>query len=464
MAPLHGSPHAEAIRRLLSAGPGTANALSEQLGLSQPTVSRAIRTLGDEVVRIGAARALRYALRDERRGYGEVPVYRVDAQGRVVLLGQLCPVRPEGHVFREVDTANGSAGRSSYFEGLPWWLMDMRPQGFLGRAFAARYAPALSLPGSLSEWTDAHALRALLAHGRDAVGNLLLGHAARDAFVQATAPVAIAADERAHRYTRLAAEAARGEVPGSSAGGEQPKFTTYAEAEDGSPRHVLVKFTVPEDNPVTRRWRDLLLAEHLALDTLSQSGLVPATRSALIDSRTVDGQQRFLEVERFDRVGPLGRRALHSLASLEAEFVGDATAPWPVLTRRLAEQGHITRGAAQAAELLYAYGTLIGNTDMHHGNLSFISETGRPYELAPAYDMLPMGLAPRTSGALPETLPPPQLRADVSTQAWRLALPVARIWLNRLKADTRLSASFGSCLTALQQHLDTATRQLDRLG
>ncbi len=35
---------------------------------------------------------------------------------------------------------------------------------------------------------------------------------------------------------------------------------------------------------------------------------------------------------------------------------------------------------------------LIGNTDMHYGNLSFISSHGRPYHLAPAYDILPMGV------------------------------------------------------------------------
>ncbi|MCP1065445.1 hypothetical protein M5G07_07530 [Serratia symbiotica] len=29
---------------------------------------------------------------------------------------------------------------------------------------------------------------------------------------------------------------------------------------------------------------------------------------------------------------------------------------------------------------------------MHYGNLSFISSHGRPYHLAPAYDILPMGV------------------------------------------------------------------------
>ncbi len=47
----------------------------------------------------------------------------------------------------------------------------------------------------------------------------------------------------------------------------------------------------------------------------------------------------------------------------------------------------------------WAFGMLIGNTDMHHGNLSFIiSLHGRPYALAPAYDILPMGFAPKVGG------------------------------------------------------------------
>ena len=37
-------------------------------------------------------------------------------------------------------------------------------------------------------------------------------------------------------------------------------------------------------------------------------------------------------------------------------------------------QGVITSEAAAGTQLLYAFGTLIGNTDMHHGSLSFLSE------------------------------------------------------------------------------------------
>lgn len=452
--------HADAIRRVLAFGPGTALSLANRLGLSQPTVSRAIAELGDTAVRLGAARSIQYALRDTLRGLPNVPVYRVDASAQVQQLGVLVPVRPEGYVFRPAAPPGGTGARpATHSEGLPWWLQDMRPQGFLGRAYASRHAAALGLPPSLSDWGDTQVVHALLQHGHDAVGNLLLGDAARDAFVHAPAPVALRAAERAAAYVQRSDDASRGELPGSSAGGEQPKFLAYAEGDEGQPRHVLVKFSVPGDHAVSRRWRDLLLAEHHALQTLREAG-VAAAHSTVVDR----GTQRFLEVERFDRVGPLGRRALFSLAALEAEFIGDASAPWPVLAHRLAQAGHITRAAADTAALLYAFGTLVGNTDMHHGNLSFLSDAGPPCDLAPAYDMLPMGLAPRSGGALPHDLPAPRLHAAVPNATWRQALALAQAWHARLQGEERFTSEWAPCQQALNQHLALATTQLQRLG
>lgn len=54
----------------------------------------------------------------------------------------------------------------------------------------------LGLPAALNEWNDTHALRALLAHGHDAIGNLLLGNAARDAFLANNSPIVIAEDKK----------------------------------------------------------------------------------------------------------------------------------------------------------------------------------------------------------------------------------------------------------------------------
>jgi hypothetical protein len=357
----------------------------------------------------------------------------------------MIPVRAEGFVMQQDDE---DGGRNSYTPGLPWWLLDMRPQGFLGRAFATRHAAALGLPSQLNDWNDTHALRALLVHGHDAVGNLMLGDLARARFLEMPAPAVVAPED----FPALAEAAERGEPPGSSAGGEQPKFAAFVG------RHVLVKFTATEDNPVICRWRDLLSAEHLAAQVLLDAG-IPAARSRLLDA----GGRRFLEVERFDRAGATGRRALHSLLALEAEFVGDARAPWPVLTARLEAQGIVAPGAAAGAALLYAFGTLIGNSDMHLGNLSFLGEEGPPYRLAPAYDMLPMAFRPLASGALPDTLPAAYIHPSVAPAIWRQALALARVFISRMSGDARFSSQWLPCAAALAHHVEEAGAKIERL-
>jgi HipA-like protein/regulatory ArsR family protein len=436
----------------LSRGPLSARQLVENIGISQPTISRTLNKLGDEVVRIGTAQSIQYVLRDTARGLPDIAIYRVDAEGRIRQWGTLVPVRPEGFVMCQED------GVTLHSDGLPWWLFDMRPQGYLGRAYAARHGAELGLPDRLTDWTDTHALRALLVHGYDVVGNLLLGEVARDRFLSTPIPEPIPGGQKAEEFARLALEAARGEMPGSSAGGEQPKFTACAMTPDG-PRHVIVKFSEPEEGPVSDRWRDLLLAEHLALETLRQAN-IPAAKTQILDH----GNQRFLEVERFDRIGNLGRRALISLAALDAEFVGAGTGGWPLIARRLAASGQIRPDAADGADMLWAFGTLIGNTDMHSGNLSFISGHGRPYAIAPAYDMTPMVFAPRSGGGLPDAIPEATIHAGVANEIWRRTETLARAFLTRAMAETGFSHRFGPCLAALQHHLEAASSKIERLG
>ena len=434
---------ADRIRSLLAKGPAHSRQLIDIIGVSQPTLSRSIAGMGPEIVRIGAARSIQYALRDTTRGFAEVPVYRVSAEGQIRRLGLLVPVRPDGFVMLQDE------GTTLHFESLPWWIRDMRPAGFLGRAFAISFAAKLGLPADISAWTDAHSLRALIQHGDDLVGNLLLGDIARARFIQASAPVPIDVTD----YPALAEAAERGEVAGSSAGGEQPKFVAY------NGRHVLVKFTAQSDNMVTGRWRDLLLAEHLVGRVLTDSGL-PAVVSRIVDI----GPRRFLEVERFDRVGPLGRRGVHSLTSLDSEFVGDAVSPWPVLAARLATSGVITSEAAEVATILYSFGVLIGNTDMHNGNLSFVSAHGRPYEIAPAYDMLPMAFRPGSSGNLPNSLNSANLQSCIPPTTWRLALDLADAYLARMRADSRFTEGWMPCMAALGRHVEDARQRIGRLG
>lgn len=444
--------HADALRRCLATGPKSGTEMAEKIGLSQPTVSRALAAMGDDVIKLGQRKFTRYVLRDRSNGFNDIPVYRVTSLGQIETLGTLQAIRPEGFVFMQ---ANGQAQLSA---GLPWWLQDSRPQGFLGRAYAAHHGASLGLPRQLHEWTDAHCLQALLLHGHDGVGNLLIGTKARDAFLNLAEPRPIRQKNKLATYAALALGAAEGDSPGSSAGGEQPKFTAYAETPQGA-AHVLVKFSEPQDSPTSQRWRDLLLAEHLALETLREQHF-PAAESAIYDYQG----QRFLEVKRFDRIAALGRKAIISLTACDAEFVGQAQQPWPVITQALAKQSVITQTAADMAEILWAFGTLIGNSDMHHGNLSFMTDHGRPYDLAPAYDMTPMSFAPTRSGRLPHTISPHTLHPTVSANSWRCAQTFAHIYFEKLQACHEFNQSFQICLEALAQHIRALSTQINRLA
>ncbi|WP_049291618.1 type II toxin-antitoxin system HipA family toxin YjjJ [Franconibacter helveticus] len=427
------------LRQLLRQGPTTVRQLTNMIGISQPTVSRALKALGDDVVRIGAGPSIQYALRDTFRGFDSAPVYRITEEGQIKPLGNLIPVYPDGFVMEQTDNI------CLHSDGLPWWLFDMRPHGYLGRAYASAWSAELGLSPNPEDWTDSEVIRALLAHGHDAVGNLLIGEQARKQFLEMPLPAPV---DRATTYPSLALAVSSGEVPGSSAGGEQPKFCTYTER-----GHVLVKFTALDDNPISERWRDLLQAEHLALKVLG------------VETEVFDfGGQRFLEIPRFDRTGPLGRIGLFSLRALEAEFVGRARDAWPVLVNELVKQGCVHPDAAVGTARLWAYGMLIGNTDMHHGNLSFISSHGRPYRLAPAYDILPMGFAPKSGGEIVNTLRAATLLDAISGEIWRKALQLAERFFSLAFDCKGFSSNFGPCLEALRSHLDEASSRISRLG
>ena len=159
----------------------------------------------------------------------------------------------------------------------------------------------------------------------------------------------------------------------------------------------------------------------------------------------------------------LGSRLI-SLAAFDAEFAGLATQPWPVITKSLVKQGVITPDAAEVAEVLWAFGALIGNSDMHNGNLSFVSEHGRPYALAPAYDMTPMSFAPTSSGRLPDAIHPITLHASVRNESWRRAQALATNYLSSLRACDQFSLDFQVCIDALAAHLESASTQINRLA
>jgi hypothetical protein len=89
-----------------------------------------------------------------------------------------------------------------------------------------------------------------LLRGDDGPGNFILGDQALKAAL-GKMPSIIALPERGQNYSELARATQAGEQVGSSAAGEQSKFTACVEGVD-EPRHVIVKFSERVDgNPVS---------------------------------------------------------------------------------------------------------------------------------------------------------------------------------------------------------------------
>ena len=365
-------PSVDDLLQALGDGVLPAGALRTALGISPPTLARVIAAAGDAVLRIGRARATSYARTRELQGLGRnLPVFRIDARGATAPAGRLHLVQARGPAWEQ-----GPA--TAVHAGLPPAIVDMAPQGYLGRAFASRHAAELGLPRRLQDWSDDHALIALARRGEDCVGDLILGDESLRRWHEGHE-----VEVSPHDYPTLARAATEGDA-GSSAGGERPKFGACSAG-----RRVLVKFALEGASPGARRWRDLLWCEWKALELLSAAG-VPAPAARILD---VAGA-RFLEVERFDRVGLRGRRPVLSLLAVLNEYVGHADS-WTTAAARLgAAPLHLPAKDARRLVGLDVFGQLIGNTDRHFGNVTFFAEPGRPLRLAPAYDMLPMILAP----------------------------------------------------------------------
>ncbi|MGK3640593.1 type II toxin-antitoxin system HipA family toxin YjjJ, partial [Escherichia coli] len=212
----------------------------------------------DRVIRFGKARATRYALLRPYRGIERIPVWRVDDAGKAHKFADIRLCWPQGSCL-----VTGADGDEQWFDGLPWYLTDLRPQGFLGRAWGRKLAAQLNLTEDIRLWQEEDVLYALTVFSGEYTGGWLVGEGNYQRWITAQRPAAIHLDQKLTRYEQLAHDALAGEIVGSSAGGEQPKFTCYAQTPSGN-KHVLVKFTVPQQTAVSQRWGDLLIAESIA--------------------------------------------------------------------------------------------------------------------------------------------------------------------------------------------------------
>lgn len=427
------------LAEFLEQGPATSKEIQAATGLSQAAVSRQLRRMEHCVVTVRSGRTPKYIMtRNALGGNDRLPLAVVDAHGHADLVAHIRPLVTGGFYVEP------SAGMSplllgdrgdGLYDDLPYFLQDMGPQGFIGRQIAKEIHDRFSeFPSDPKWWSTDHIGRYLISNGDDLPGNFKFGEQAllrvrRD-------PVAIDDAE----YPRMAEKAMRGEVPGSSAGGEQPKFTAFSTK---SASHVIVKFSPPVDTEISRRWRDILITEYHAIMVLQSQGL-PAAKMRLFGAEG----RLFLESQRFDRTGEHGRMSMISLASIDAEFAGSGS-NWPRVLKALAERKLITPEQVLDAEFLWCFGKLIHNTDMHLGNLSLAID-GNTFRLLPAYDMCSMGFAPRSSGEMPPYAFTPQhpKRLVLDDETYDSARRLAMEFWNSVARDERISDELKEFLSA----------------
>lgn len=436
---------------LLLHGPQTANSLRQRLGVSQATFSRLVNTESD-VIKAGAARATQYALIRPVGQIRQFPLWQIDDAGQAWRFGDLYPIWPQGSCL--VILNNGTA---QWFNGIPWYLTDLRPQGFLGRAWGRRLALQTGLPEDIRLWQEEDVLLALSQQVSENLGGWLVGEESYRRWFDRSLPPVITDADKLSVYSELASSALAGDIVGASAGGEQPKFTCYAETTTG-PAHVIVKFTPSLQNENSQRWSDLLYAEALALNILAQAGIPASTAKVLTNTQS----QTFLEVIRFDCIGAQGRRGIVSLEAVQSEFASGAQ-HWPVTMEKLLAQKLVEAATLRQTQRIWAFGRLIANSDMHAGNLSFYL-SDMPLRLAPVYDMLPMAFAPNSAGNMRREPVKLQIDPVVPREVWLEMLPYARQFWLVASQNQGISESFRELSRAMASELDAVEANVKRLA
>ncbi|MEY4763071.1 MAG: hypothetical protein RLZZ200_2927 [Pseudomonadota bacterium] len=446
---------AELLSLLRQRGRLTAAELRTALGISAPTLMRALRAAGTDVLPIGRGPRRSYAARRRLRGNAEpLPVYRIDAEGRLSEAGRLDLATPQGSALSwqgDMPWPRDALMRDGWFRGIPYLLRDLRPEGFLGRQFARRHATLLQVPEDPRLWSDDDVLHAMSLVGADVGGDLLIGETACRLWLEARQADATPLGEAPWSdYERLAQEAMTNGRAGSSAGGEFPKFTALRLIE-GQPAHVLVKFSGNDDSPGTRRWSDLLVCESLAVTLSGELHDITGTTTHCVQH----AGRNFLESVRFDRVGAHGRLPLCSWLAINEDWFGLPGRPWTEGAAQLHARRLIDADTRDAIERLWHFGRLIGNTDMHDGNLSFRPVSGTRFELAPVYDMLPMAWAPQRGVELPLVRYEPPLPMPAQRDAWQAAASVALRFWDLAAEDRRITPEFRAICSANAVHLRT---------
>jgi hypothetical protein len=434
------APSEEGLTRFLETqGASSSTAIQRALKISQPTASRLLSRLADEIAPLGAGRATRYALAHSIGTHASgQPVWMIDERGIAKRLGTLTFLA-KSQIHVQAD------GVDQLFEpsaacALPWYLSPLRAEGFLGR-IQARNLASQGLSPNPENW-DAHSVLLAALHTHDAPGSLVLG---RDC--EKSALPVLPSQGAGAALDAMALDVAKTLPLGSSAGGEQPKFPVINE----QGQHLLVKFSPPLGTPFGERWSDLLCAERLASEVLQRHGYEAAQGDIVqTPSRT------YLLSRRFDRIGASGRRHVVSVGAAHAGFVKGAYANWASTCEALVRQGRLKMQDALRAHDLLQFGRLIGNTDMHSGNAGLMAKGDTlaelvkgQFDLAPSYDMLPMRWRPNPMVGLYDY---EAFEPDVSLAGEGVRLAARDFWLS-LSAHEGVSPALRSVARQMAERM-----------
>ena len=425
------------LKAVRQAGVASSAELQRRIGKSQPTISRWLRESDADIVRLGQGRGARYAVPDLIWGLpARQPLYWNGSErwGTLTFLAG-----------NRIHVVGPKIDQLTHGE-LPWFLDNFRLEGYLGRAWAKK----LAFDHNPENWSLAQILYANCQFACDPPGAISIGEPKGEPVISAPS----SKGAKAAAYDRYADDVAGTLPAGSSAGGEQPKFLVSEDAasDQAAVKHLIVKFSPPRGTPFGERWHDLLWAESLALQVLAANGFATA------QTRVIESKRRtFLESVRFDRVGPHQKMHTVPLSAVHRAFVHGPRRNWAETCDTLAAQRRLPRAGATTARVLLEYGRLIGNSDMHFGNLSLYAPdpaSGR-FTLAPAYDMLPMRYRPDMhQGDMGYTvIESPRPPHDHQAQ-WSRALELAREYWRKLADLQAVGASMR----------EIAARNLEVLG
>ncbi|MBX7148754.1 type II toxin-antitoxin system HipA family toxin YjjJ [bacterium] len=436
------------VKYLSKTGPSKAKDLCAVLNISQPTFSKLLAQNSKDILRIGKGINTLYAIyRKGTWNYGEilsVPLFVVDKEGNQSVEATLHPLAPQGFYLE----SHGNLFKSRVYKNLPYFLLDACPSGFLGRLVPKFHS---EFPTDISLWTDDHCLTYFCRYGWDLIGNFIIGDEAYNLHLQHQVERTDIVDEnnRNTHYPAVADKVLSQGNPGSSAGGEQAKFLSIRKT-SSQLMPVMVKFSPPVDESVGLRVADLLICEHIAHQVLKKIGKNPL-QSCLIRG----GGRVFLEVERFDRM-PYenysgGRLGLISLKALAMEH-GCLHSTWMATAQALLSQKIMDASLYDEIIWLEVFGKLIGNNDMHAGNISFLCEGEKLAGLAPVYDMLPMSYAPLNNQLINRDFTPDPPKS-LEIKVWKEALKAAQFFWEQVENHPEISKKFKEVVAGNSQKL-----------